>query len=222
MTLPEAHSYVLHKHRGSEKSSDALWHPGTTGSQWRSNLEKSNQLAVAKKPVLEEEDLNNEVLGNGDSDTVRDSEEAVGARSLSRSPAFEVAEAKVMVGAADSLIAVEGAEGSSSAKETPSVADKLDRLIREIDEENRKEKEANQVDNSFQQAEAIKAKLDFEINRTRLILMRLRSLQRNIADATFLAKKLVESGVVSKNIKDVALNNLDKSVEKVKKVLVKM
>lgn len=126
----------------------------------------------------------------------------------------------------DSLLAIAGQKSTSAGEEHANVEEsidaKLERLIRELKEDSKKEQTANQVDASFQQAEAVKAKLDFEINRTRLILMRLRSLQRNVADAHFLAKKLVESDAVSKNIKDYALTNLDKSVETVKKVLVKM
>lgn len=128
-----------------------------------------------------------------------------------------VGNSKVSADADDSHLLT---ETDNPPKET--VVEKLDRLIREISEDGKREMEANQVDNSFQAAEAIKAKLDFEINRTRLILMRLRSLQRNVADAHSLAKKLVESDVASKYVKEYAINNLDKSVEKVKKILVKM
>lgn len=123
---------------------------------------------------------------------------------------------------ADSLRAIADKSREQAKVAAAEEQAKLDTLILEINEESQKERAANQMDNSFQQAEAVKAKLDFEINRTRLILMRLRSLQRNVADAHFLAKKLVESDVVSKTIKDDALTNLDKSVEMVKKVLVKM
>ncbi|KAH9405236.1 hypothetical protein TYRP_001079 [Tyrophagus putrescentiae] len=123
---------------------------------------------------------------------------------------------------ADSLRAIADKSREQAKVAAAEEQAKLDTLILEINEESQKERAANQMDNSFQQAEAVKAKLDFEINRTRLILMRLRSLQRNVADAHFLAKKLVESDVVSKTIKDDALTNLDKSVEMVKKVLVKI
>ena len=109
--------------------------------------------------------------------------------------------------------------GGVEAKRKESAADKVDRFTHELDEEDRRSKAARPADSSFQQAEVLKSQLDFEINRARLLLMRLQSLQRTVADAHFLAKKLMESDVTSQNLKDFAVSNLDKSVEKAKRVL---
>lgn len=159
------------------------------------------------------ERLNAEILGDADSSSSLDNGDVDKSGGQQVSPS---------IANIDAVLAEEGLPKTSAGKVEESIDAKLERLIRELKEDSKREQTANQVDASFQQAEAVKAKLDFEINRTRLILMRLRSLQRNVADAHFLAKKLVESDAVSKNIKDYALTNLDKSVETVKKVLVKM
>lgn len=176
------------------------------------------------------ETLNAQILGDADSSSSLDKND-VDSSGVPVSPSLAtVAEAELseegLAKTADSLLAIAAhkstSAGEEKAKVEESVDAKLDRLIRELNEDSKREQTANQVDASFQQAEEVKAKLDFEINRTRLILMRLRSLQRNVADAHFLAKKLVESDAVSESIKEYALTNLDKSVETVKKVLVKM
>ena len=172
----------------------------------KSNLDQQILPVTAKQS--EEEEFNHEGI---DVDNFgKDSDDM---KNFQNSNGFELGDFRE-----DSLLPLDTA---NSSKETETVTE-LDRLIVELEEEGKKEKEANQVDNSFQQAEAIKAKLDFEINRTRLILMRLQSLQRNVQSAHLLAKKLVNSDALSKNIKDYAVTNLEKSVEKVKKVLVKM
>lgn len=93
---------------------------------------------------------------------------------------------------------------------------KLDQLISELQLETSKEDDETATDNAFQLVETIQARLNYEIDKNRLISLRLKALKRNVDEAYSLAKKLIQSDVVSRDLKKFAIVHLNKSIEKVK------
>lgn len=96
---------------------------------------------------------------------------------------------------------------------------KLDGLILKINMETNREINENIIDNSLQRADALKAKLAFQISRLHLILERLRSLQRNVNDAYSLAQMLTKSDVADDSIKKFSIDHLNKSTQQVETIL---
>lgn len=112
-------------------------------------------------------------------------------------------------------------ENNSSNKSINlSRGERVDQLISELMEESDREKDMDQIDDTFQQAEAVKAKLEAEINRSRLITMHLQSMHRNVEEAYSLAKKLVQSDLVVKDTKLSAVEQLNKCLKKVNKLFI--